>query len=193
MIEVSCFYMDYNYEPINFTFIKYEKFMKIILQKRKIVISFKNLLNHQILYKYYILSLITTEDTSKIYSNLINPYDGFAIYGISTEKIWKYLYYDKGYDIVPLEKDYIRNPFKTREPIRETSIKKQKKLFKMMNSYYYDKKLLCDPMIIMNNYLSILILSTNVQKIINYEKEIYLLCCIRGFNKDIYSTIKKFI
>jgi len=188
MIEVSCFYMDYNYEPINFTFIKYEKFMKIILQKRKIVISFKNLLNHQILYKYYILSLITTEDTSKIYSN-----DGFAIYGISTEKIWKYLYYDKGYDIVPLEKDYTRNPFKTREPIRETSIKKQKKLFKMMNSYYYDKKLLCDPMIIMNNYLSILILSTSVQKIIDYEKEIYLLCCIRGFNKDIYSTIKKFI
>jgi len=193
MVEVSCFYMDYNYEPINFTFIKYEKFMKIILQKRKIIITFQNLLNNQMLYKFYILSLITTKDPLKIYINQINPYNGLPVYGISTEKIWKYLYYDKGYDIVPIEKNCTKNPFRTEEQMRETSIKKQKKLFKMMNNYYYDKKLICEPMMIMNNYLSILILSTNINKIIKYENKIYLLCCIRHFNKDIYSIIKNYM
>ena len=103
MVEISCFYIHYNCIPINFTFIKYEKFIKIILQKRDIIIRFENLKNHQLLFNFYILSLLCTKNTSKI--DYIPDFYGNIVYGISTEKIWKYLYFNGRYGLITLEKN----------------------------------------------------------------------------------------
>lgn len=193
MIEVSCFYVHYNRDPVNFTFIKYDKFMKIIVQKRKIIIKIENLKNYKTLYQFYILSLLCTEDTSKIYYVNDDVFDeNQVVCGISTQKYWKNLYFSYYYEIIILEKNYFKNPFFSQEPKRETSIKKQKKLFKMISNYDDDGHIF-HPLCYINNFQYIMINDLNMEKVIQYERQIYLLCCIRGFNRDIYTNIKKFL
>jgi hypothetical protein len=184
MVEISCFYMHYYHDPVNITFIKYEKFMKIILQKRKIVISIENLKKSQLLYQFYILSLLTTEDCSKVSRH--------NVYGVSTEKFWMYLSFANNYDVVLFEKDFMKNPLLSQEPKKETSVKKQNKFFKMLY-FYYDSKHIRDPIYYIEKYLSLLVERLNMDEIIQYENKIYILSCIRGVNKDVYSTIKKFL
>jgi hypothetical protein len=172
-------------------FIKYEKFMKIILQKRMIVIKIMKLKTIQKLFQFYILSLLTSNNITTIYS-IYNFKKNNIIFGISTQKIWKYLSLSKGYDIIPIEKNSTRNPLLSQEPKRETGMKKTKKFMKIL-FYYYDRNYINDPMIIIDNYISRMIFLTNVEKIIKYEKQIYLLSCIKSFNNDIYNNIKKFL
>jgi hypothetical protein len=176
---------------MNIVFIKYEKFMKIILQKRMIVIKIIKLKTIQKLFQFYILSLLTSNNITTIYS-IYNFKKNNIIFGISTQKIWKYLSLSKGYDIIPIEKNSTRNPLLSQEPKRETGMKKMKKFMKMLY-YYYDKNYINDPVIIIDNYISRMISLTNVEKIIKYEKQIYLLSCIKSFNNDIYNNIKKFL
>ena len=191
MIEVSCIYTHYNGRYMNMVFIKYEKFMKIILQKRMIVIKIMKLKTIQKLFQFYILSLLTSNNITTIYS-IYNFKKNNIIFGISTQKIWKYLSLSKGYDIIPIEKNSTRNPLLSQEPKRETGMKKTKKFMKIL-FYYYDRNYINDPMIIIDNYISRMIFLTNVEKIIKYEKQIYLLSCIKSFNNDIYNNIKKFL
>jgi hypothetical protein len=185
MVEISCFHIHFNREPINFTFIKYEKFMKIIFQGRMIVILINNLKNYDKLYQFYILSLLCTEDVSKI--KFVNYH-----YSISTLRYWKYLAYCDDYDNIRIDRDFMKNPFLSQEPKRETSIKKQKKLLKMFDTYY-NNQTFRHPSYYINNFIIKKIAETNIEDVIQYEKEIYLLSCIRGVNRDIYSTIKKFM
>jgi hypothetical protein len=185
MVEVSCFYIHFKINSINFTFIKYEKFIKIIFQEKRIVMKIENLRNYQILFQFYILSLLCTEDVSKI-SCVKNDY------AISTLKYWKYSSYCDDYDNITLEKSCTKNPFLSQEPKRETTIKKLNKLLKMINTYY-NKQTFRHPSYYINNFIIKKIAETNIEDVIQYEKEIYLLSCIRGVNRDIYSAIKKFM
>ena len=161
MIEISCFYIHYNRNPVNFTFIKYEKFMKIIFQTKKIVIPIEKLKNHQLLFQFYILSLLCTEDPSKV-SRVRNGY------GISTEKFWKYIEFYQDYDVITLEKDRKKNPLSSQEPKRETSAKKQKKFFKLLEGYG-ERRFFRDPMFYIDNYQSELLERTNATEIIQKE------------------------
>lgn len=201
MIEISCFYVHhYNRDPINFTFIKYDKFIKIILQMRKIIIEIKNLKNYKTLFQFYILSLLCTKNTSKI--SKISDYDSddenelnknyVKYYGVSTLKYWKSLHFTYNYETILLEKNCLKNPLFSEEPKRETSFKKQKKLLKLFSNYY-KKCHINEPLYYINDYQNEIINDLNMKKIIQYEKKIYLLCCIRGFNRDIYTNIKKFM
>jgi hypothetical protein len=113
-------------------------------------------------------------------------------YAISTLKYWKYSSYCDVYDNITLEKSCTRNPFLSQEPKRETTIKKLNKLLKMINSYY-NKQTFRHPSYYINNLIIKKIAETNIENVIQYEKEIYLLSCIRGLNRDIYSAIKKFM
>ena len=192
MVEVSCFYVHYNRDPVNFTFIKYDNFMKIILQKRKIIIKIENLKNYEMLYHFYILSLLCTEDTSNIYkiNDIFNEKN--FIYAISTQKFWKNLHLTYYYTPIILEKNQFKNPLLSKEPKKETGIKKQNKLLKMMSNYYYNGHIF-NPLYYIDIFLKFMIDTVDMEQIIQHEKMIYILCCLRGFNKDIYTNIMKFI
>ena len=191
MVEISCYYVHYNREPINITFIRYKKFMKIILQNRKIIIAIENLKTNKLLFNLYILSLLCTEDTSKI--NLEFDFNGNDVYCVSTHKSWKYLYFVKiGYDLIELEKNSRKNPLLSQEPKRETSIKKINKLLNMLYNYFNTYHIE-NPLDTINKYLKHLIKDTQIQEIIKYEQMIYNLCCIKNFNNDIYASIMNYM
>lgn len=192
MVEISCFYIHYNREPINMTFIKYDKFIKIFLDSKRIIISFNTLVKNNILYRYYILSLLCTKDSSKIeyFRNNGNLYR----YGINTEVLWKNMYFTGYYEIIELDYKSHKNPFNTQEPKRESSLKKQKKLLKqILNLYFHD--CIDDPMILIDNYINQLIERERIKinKIHRYESTIYILCKIKTLGNDIYENIMKFM
>ena len=202
-VEVSCFYIHYNREPINFTFIKYEKFMKITVQGKNMSIEIENLKYYSILYYMYILSLLCTKNTSEISvidnsDSEIENYDDDSVkndkiqYGILTQKFWKCLYFRENYSVIQLEHKSFKNPLLSKEPTRETSVKKQLKIIKRINSLV-DRRLLPYSLPIIDKYLSDKIEETGISEIVDYENKIYLLCCIRHFNKDIYHTVMKFM
>jgi len=186
MTEISCFYLEFEHgAPINMTFIKYKNFMKIFLDKRKIVIAYENLKNYQKLFEFYILSLLLTKNINKI-----STYDErYKVYGVFCEKVGSYLLFNGRYEFIMLEK-YYKNPLIAQEPKRETSRKKINKFFKMMYDYFEPN---LSSLKLTELYIKKLIVDTNIYQIIEYEKKIEILTCIRSVNKDIYSTIKNFI
>ena len=190
MIEISCFYVHYNRCPINITFIKYDKFMKIILQNRTISIRIENIIEYQFLVDFYILSLLCTKDTSKIDYEINNK--GQIFYGVSTKRLWKGLYFMREYEIITLEKNFFKNPLLSQEPRRETGNKKIRKFMKEFYSYY-DSNLLHDPLELLPMFISKTISDTRIEEIIKYEQMIYNLCCIKNFNNDIYASIMNYM
>jgi len=130
---VSCFYItNYNDGQINITFIKYVKYVKIILNYKSIILSIEQLLNNYKLFQIYLLSLVLTENTSSIDLMIINKK---KYYGISTMRYWKNVYLTLSYKIIFLQKSYHRNPFYSNEPKRTTSIKKLINLLKLFIIY----------------------------------------------------------
>jgi len=171
MIEISgVLYIFDNKIQIYFKFIKYDNFIKIFFQYRTIIILFKNLKNYKLLFQFYILSLLK-EQTNLIIKNKVIIY---SILLIDNN--------DKNYNI-KFNIKMLNNLINSKIPSRETSIKKQKKFLKLIN--YYN---LINPLILIEKVLFI-----DINKIIDYENKIYLLCCIRSFNRDIYYNIKKFL
>jgi hypothetical protein len=196
MVELSCLlslyhcdnYIDYNIYPMvrfEFKFIKYEKFIRIKYgdENKSIIIRIENLKNNQLLFQYYIASLLCCVNYKEI--NKDNNYDLFS--AISTVDYWVIHHINLKYK----KKDF-NQIFYSQEPKRETSIKKQKKFLKMLNN---DLKIgiLEYPLIIIKNLTELYIefIKELEYQIIDYENKIYLLSCIRGFNRDIYSTFKE--
>ena len=167
--------------------------MKIIFNFKSMIIEINNLKKYKLLFDIYILSLICTENTSEIVEEYNNVYDK-NIYGISTLRFWKSLYFTKTYKTVFLEKNYFHNPFLSIEPLKETSQKKQKKIMKSIINLRKNKYLM-HPLKIIDIYLKNVIddIKEDINSIIEYEKKINILCSIRGFNKDIYMNIMKFM
>ena len=177
---------------MNFTFIKYDKYMKICVNHKKMVIEIHKLKKYRDLYNFYILSLLCTEDTSKIerfYNDIYNKY----VYGVVTEKFWKCMYFTKYKEVINFDVDYFRNPFLSKEPKRETSVKKQKKIIKEVDTYI--KAYQINLVEIIDKYLSEILdgVCGETNEIIEYEKKIYLLSCVKTFNKDIYSNVMRFM
>jgi len=188
MIEISCFYIDYNHTPFNITFIRYDKFIKVFYQGKSIVVALEYFSNDQMLFQFYILSLLCTENTSMISRR--TAIDGNNIYGVSTEKIGSQFTFTGRYDFIALENSSFKNPFLSQEPKRETSIKKQLKFLRMIHNIF---DLYLDPLNAIRVYQNKMIRDVSIERIVEYEKRINVLCCIRRFNRDIYSTIKKFL
>ena len=166
MTSISCYYIHFNRNKINIVFIKYEKFFKILLGEKSIILSLSQFLSFDELFQTYIISLLLTKDTSKIDYNIIN---NKKYYGVSTIKYWKCLYLTSYYDMILLEKSVNRNPLNTCEPKRSTSIKK---INKFMKSFY---------MYIDNNYIK------NPYEVIKeyYIKEITpVICYADKYNKN---------
>jgi hypothetical protein len=111
--------------------------MKVYLNYKSIIINIENFeKSHIILYQIYILSLKCTENSKEI-SSIVGE-NNECIYGVLTKSIrFQYQISDK-YDFIILKKRFLKNPLRSQEPKRETSIKKQKK-FSSMVLYEYGR------------------------------------------------------
>ena len=135
MPSISCFYIHYNREPINIIFVKYENFIKIFLNEKSVILTIQQLLSIRELFQIYLISLLLTEDTSKI-SFDIEHYRN--VYGVSTIRYWKNLHLTSTYNVVLLEKNPHKNPLNANEPKRSTSLKKINKFLKKFDKYIDD-------------------------------------------------------
>jgi len=188
MTEISCFFSSHSREPTNFTFIKYQKFMKISLCNKSIIIRIENLKRNKTLFEFYILSLLCTEDPTRIWS--IDDNNGNDVFGVSTERLRDRFGFTGTYDFIMLEKRCFKNPLLSQEPKRETSIRKRNKFLDMMDELFYRR---VNPYHAIRLYQDQLIVDTGAPQVFEYEKKINVLCSIRGFNRDIYSAIRKFL
>jgi hypothetical protein len=188
MVEYSCLlsYFSNGKIRIFFEFIKYDKFIKVIINRKTLIIKFENLKNHKLLFQYYIASLLCCFD----YTEFSDEKDYLLVSALSTVKKWNVHILKFKKDI-----DYTFNKiYNSKEPTKETSIKKEIEFLNFLN-FLCKIKLVSEPLILIKNFteLYILFITKMEYDILYYENKIYLLSCIRGINKDIYSNIRKFL
>lgn len=195
MPSISCFYTHYNTDPINFIFVKYENFIKIFLNEKSIIMSIQHLISNHELFKIYLISLLLTEDTSKISIDIENYRNK---YGVSTISYWKNISLTSEYNIIFLEKSPHKNPLNSVEPKRSTSFKKINKFMRKFNKYY-DEEYIASFGDILNEYYSlntidIIYYIRGIRQLVEYEKKIEILSAIKhNYGWDIYSNIIKFM
>jgi hypothetical protein len=190
---VSCFYItNYNDGQINITFIKYVKYIKIILNYKSIILPIEQLITNYKLFQIYLISLLLTENTTSIDLMIINKK---KFYGISTMRYWKNVYLTLSYKIIFLQKSYHKNPFYSNEPKRSTSLKK---INKFMRTFYnlYKEGYIINPLFVFYEYYSneTLDISDYVKKQTEHNKKIEILINIlHNYGHDIYYSIKKYL
>jgi hypothetical protein len=187
--SISCLYIHYNRSPANFTFIKFDNFVKVIFNKRAVIMTNEQLVSNDELFQVYIMSLIVTEDTSKVERVKI---DKMIYYGISTMRFWKNLYLTDFYKIISLEKSAHRNPLNSKEPKRATS---QKKLNKFMSIFYdniYNSNYIVTPHRLLNEYYCNE--TDEIAKYIEHHTQTTILTAIlHNYGYEVYSAIKRFV
>ena len=192
MVSVSCFHIHYTSNPFKIIFIKFENYINVILNnnERSIILSNKQLAENKILFQIFILSLLCTKDTSKINTNYIEKYKK-VLYTITTRTYWKNRYYKNDYDNIEI---YDKNPLNLQEPKRESSLKKNRKFMKLLNTYISILRINPIDCIIDYYELESIEFAEYFRKYINYNKKIYLLSTIlHNYGYDIYSNIRSFL
>ena len=190
MASISCYYIHYNRDPVNIIFVKYENFIKIFLNEKSVIMTIKQLVSNRELYKIYLISLLLTEDTSKISTDIENYRN---IYGVSTIRIWKNIRLTTDYQVVLLEKSPHKNPLNATEPKRSTSLKKINKFLRKFQKYC-DDKYISDVKKIFNEYylMEITPVFDFVKRVVEHEKKIEMLSVIlHNYGIDVYSVVKK--
>jgi hypothetical protein len=200
MVAISCFYISYNNSPVKLIFIQFKQFMKIMLNNRIIILTYKQLIYNIKLFQLFKLSLLCTEDTSRIYIN------SYAEFGVSTRQYLKRLEFTDEfkfvefsnfkyqYKFVSLDKLSYRDPFLAQEPKRSSSSKKIRKFEKLFDSYIF--KRIKQPNDLLNEYFDLELLELNnyFTKYINNEAKIQLLSSIlHNYGRDVYSSVRKFL
>ena len=191
MVSISCFYVHYNYDPINIIFVKFENFIKIYLNDKSIILTIKQLVSIKKLFQIYLLSLLLTEDTSKISIDVENYRNIY--YGVSTIKYWKNIRLTDYYQIILLEKSPYKNPLNATEPKRSTSLKKINKFMRKFNKYY-DEKYIMDVEQVFDEYyiMETTYLYNYFQRYIEHEKKIEMLSVIlHNYGRDVYSAVQR--
>ena len=191
--SISCYYMHYNRQPYNFTFIKFEKFVKVILNARAVVMTFKQLVENARLFKIYQLSLLLTNDTTQI-STSVDDF-GDVIYGVVSEWYWKRLRISGFEEFTVLEKSRYKNPLKSCEPKRESSRKKYNKFLKLFNSEDVVNKMKDPDDVVLEFFQKE---SGEIydyfRRYIEHEKKIEMLSVIlHNYGRDVYGCVRKFV
>lgn len=188
MVSISCFYNHFYGTPINITFIQFEKYFKVILNDRIIILSNKKFLSNKILFQYYIISILCTLDTSKIDINF-RQFINKNIYGVYTQQYWKNLYFTNYYDFIELSKSNKKkpkNPLNMMEPKRQSSSKKIKKFEKLFDS---NMKFVKNPI-----ELFIELYENKTDDIIKYVKDYEkYITILQMHDSDIYSIIEQYL
>ena len=192
--SISCFYVYYNRSPINFTFIKFEKFVKVILNYRAVIMTNKQLVENVKLFKIFKLSLLLTEDTSQI-SSTVNNINGKKMYGVWSKWYWKNLRLTNEYELTLMEKSIYANPLNLHEPKRTSSNKKLNKFLKLFDTINESDKVK-EPEVIVSEYFQNE--STEVydyfRRYIEYNRRIEMLSVVlHNYGRDVYSAVMRFI
>ena len=194
MTTISCFYIHYNREPINFTFIRFQKYIKIVLNDKAIILDLSRFAANKSLFQIYILSLLLTEDTNSISVYHTKTESNKNIYGVSTMWYWKYLHLVNDYRFIELEKQATRNPLNMLEPKRETSEKKIRKFDRHIGKYC--GKYIILPMYAMIEYYTMETCEDDKickKYAMNELITTLLLCVNRRLGYDIYRCVKQII
>jgi hypothetical protein len=192
--SISCYYLHYNRQPYNFTFIKFEKFVKVILNTRAVVMTIKQLVENAKLFKIYQLSLLLTNDTEQIFTS-VDEFSGDVIYGVMTVWYWKYLHLSGFEEFTALEKSRYKNPFKSCEPKRESSRKKYNKFLKLFNSEDVVKKMKDPDAVVLEFFQKESVdIYDYFRQYIEHEKKIMMLSVVmHNYGRDIYKCVKQFV
>jgi hypothetical protein len=186
MTEISCFNHHNLSDPVTFIFYKYEKYIRICLNNKTIILSLSQLAFYKDLFNYYLISLLVTEDTKKI---IVYKYysENKTYQGIYTMRYWKDIRLLDTYQIIKIEKPKL---IKSQEPKRSTSSKKIRKF--MRNFELYKNEVIKNPIDIFNEFY--MNETQDIYRNYEYEKKIEILLNIRHtFGYDIYSSIRKFL
>jgi hypothetical protein len=170
-------------------FVRYDEYFRVIINDKSICITINQLMSSDELFQVYILSLLLTEDTSKI---SIKRKNNKIVYGVSTNL------YSKGfsnYKFVMIEKNPYKNPFNMKEPKRSTGPKKLRKVMRMFYTMHEYEHFL-DPIVLFNEYYKNETekLSEFVKNETEKNKRIEILCnIIHNYGRDVYSSIRKYL
>ena len=190
---ISCFYTGYNRAPVNITFIKFENFVKIIFNDRAVILTNKQLVDNFEVFQAYVMSLLLTEDTTKIGKLVI---DNTLYYGISTRRYWKSLYLTDSYTFISLQKSAHRNPLNCKEPKRESSWKKYNKFMRLFYDSIDRSNYIIGPRDLIEEYYD-----TETADSIHYYKKYMeyqiqteiLRAILHNYGYDIYASINQFV
>ena len=193
MPSISCFsYRLWDRIPYNFIFIKFEKFVKVIINSRVVIFRNDELASHQRLFQIFTLSLLLTEDAS-IVSTVMDK--NKVKYGVSTLRHWKKSRIANYYGFVELDKSNTRNPLNAMEPKRASSDKKMRKFFKLFNCFYFNE-MIKDPLIIFEEFFA---REGNevfdyFERYIHHECRVNILSAIlHNYGHDVYSSVNRFM
>ncbi len=196
--SISCFYFHTNINSFKFVFVEYEKFIKVIINSKSVIIEKKELPLNPRLFQLYLLSLLLTEDIENI-KKLVDNDDlsKKPLYYINTN--WYMCFNKKNMELTKntictiLPKN--KNPLNANYPKRSSSSKKIKKLIKFIDSFYNYNKINNISLIIseyINNETKELVEYFNRYE--QYENKIIILSTIlHNYGTDIYTSINKFI
>jgi hypothetical protein len=188
MPTISCFYIKYNRDPINITFIKYDNYVKVILNRRAVILKNNQLISNNELFQIYLISLLLTEDTSTIEQIIV---DDKIYYGVYTMRYWKNLYLTDFYRIISLEKSAHRNPLNTKEPKRASSAKKYNKFMRYFYNYYNDDYII-NPTQIFKEF--IFNETDEDVQFLKHQTQIEALTYIfHNYGRDVFSAINKYV
>ena len=193
MTTVSCFYYRlWRRQQFNFTFIKFEKFVKIILDRKVVILTNKELVSNPELFKIFLLSLLLTENTSKVDSVINN---NKIIYGITSFQYLNSSQPKLEMRFNEFEKSKNKNPLNARAPIRTSSDKKIRKFFKSFDKFY-DNDMIIEPKYVIEDYLDdqAIEVVNYFNKYIEHECMVLMLSSIfHNFGQDVYASVNWFI
>ena len=195
MATISCFYNRiFTRSPHSFTFIKYEKFVKVFMDSKVVVLTNEDLISDQRLFQIFILSLLLTKDTS-IVDSVVDVNDGKVKYGKSTMRHCRYIQLPETYKFTQLLKSSTKNPLNAREPKRPSSSKKIRKFFKSFNTFYWNE-MIKETDIIFEEffYVKTVDIFDYVDRYAESECKVVILSSIlHAYGRDVYSAIKRFL
>ena len=193
MPSISCFsYRFSNKIPYNFIFIKYEKFVKVIVNSKSVILQNEVLASNKQLFQFFTLSLLLTDDTSIV--SYVKDKNKIK-YGVETLRYWNKPRIADYHGFVELDKSSYKNPLNTMEPKRQTGDKKLRKFFKLFN-FFCNNEIVEDPIIIFNEFIT-----REGNEVFNYfEKYIHHECRVNmlstilyTFGRDVYDSVNQFM
>lgn len=189
MVEISCYYIHSNRNTRYMVFIRYDKYMKILLSSyRTIILSIEDFMKIPHLFEYYLLSIFLTENVNKI----TYEYDNYnkKEFILSVEKNWKEMYFLDYYSLISII-EIKRNPFNSQEPKKQTS---SKKINKFIKNFYKDFDI--DPIYILMKLLDLRCIESKniIDEFQKKEKYVNIFTGIKkGYGIDVYNEIIKYI
>jgi hypothetical protein len=195
MPTISCFFHRLFFRPpYVLTFVQFEKFIKVSLNSKSVILTNAELVSNKRLYQIFIMSLLLTKDTSKI-ELVVDECDGLHNYGVATMRHWGSLKLPYCYDFTQLEKASRKNPLNASEPKRASSDKKCRKFFKSFHTFY-ENEMIKDTLIIYEEffYVQMIDLFDYFDRYIEHESKIAALSSImHTYGRDVYRSVQRFM